>query len=154
MTEARFRIRFQPGAVIGAVALVVSLVLFATLSGRGWAPSARTTQSVAPPTASAATDVRSERGQACANCGVVESIRVMGVRGDGSQDGQLGRGNAVATLVDAYNGQDASVKRAAYRVTVRMEDGSYRTLSQATPPALAIGAEVRIVDGVVAAQTQ
>jgi outer membrane lipoprotein SlyB len=38
-------------------------------------------------------------------------------------------------------------KRYAYRVTVRMDDGSARTLSQSSPPAFAVGDKVRPVDG-------
>jgi outer membrane lipoprotein SlyB len=36
-----------------------------------------------------------------------------------------------------------------YRVTVRLDDGSYRTLSQAAPPSIVVGGKVRIVDGAV-----
>jgi outer membrane lipoprotein SlyB len=38
-------------------------------------------------------------------------------------------------------------KRLVYRVTVRMDDGSFRTLSQAAPPAFAVGDKVRVVQG-------
>jgi outer membrane lipoprotein SlyB len=43
-------------------------------------------------------------------------------------------------------------KRIVYRVTVRLDDGSYRTLSQAAPPSIAVGEKVRIVDGAVVAR--
>jgi hypothetical protein len=39
-----------------------------------------------------------------------------------------------------------------YRVTVRLDDGSYRTLSQPTPPSIPVGGKVRIVDGAVVAR--
>jgi hypothetical protein len=65
----------------------------------------------------------------CANCGRVEVIRVAEVT---SRDG-------------------ASEKRTAYRVTVRMEDGSFRTISQRAPPSVAVGERVRISDGGVVA---
>ena len=62
----------------------------------------------------------------CANCGTVEAIR---------------------TVVVA-SGADGA-KRTVYRITVRMDDGSFRTLSQALPPSVAVGEAVRITDGAV-----
>jgi len=38
-------------------------------------------------------------------------------------------------------------KRYAYRVTVRMDDGSFRTVSLSAPPTLAVGDKVRLVEG-------
>ena len=38
-------------------------------------------------------------------------------------------------------------KRYAYRVTVRMDDGSFRTISLSSPPNLAVGDKVRVVEG-------
>ena len=46
----------------------------------------------------------------------------------------------------------AEGKRMMYRVTVRMDDGSYRTLSHTTPPPIAVGGKVRIMDGAVVAR--
>jgi hypothetical protein len=66
---------------------------------------------------------------ACATCGRVEVIRVAEVT---SRDG-------------------VSEKRTAYRVTVRMEDGSFRTISQRAPPSVVVGERVRISDGGVVA---
>jgi hypothetical protein len=65
-------------------------------------------------------------GSTCASCGRVEAIRTVVVTG----------------------GPDGA-RRTLYRVTVRMDDGSYRTLSQASPPAVAVGEAVRITDGAV-----
>lgn len=58
----------------------------------------------------------------CALCGVVAAVRTPGARGDG---------------------------QTSYRVTVRMTDGSYRTLAQSTPPTVGVGDRVRIADGAV-----
>ena len=65
-------------------------------------------------------------GSACASCGTVEAIRTV----------------AVAAGADG-------AKRMVYRITVRMDDGSFRTLSQALPPSVAVGEAVRITDGAV-----
>lgn len=66
-------------------------------------------------TASAAAAKRSN----CRTCGVISAIRPIRIEG---QSGTV----------------------AAYRVTVRMDDGSERMLSQSTQPLLPIGARVRI----------
>jgi len=65
-------------------------------------------------------------GSSCASCGTVEAIRAVVVP----------------------NGADGT-KRTVYRITVRMDDGSFRTLSQALPPSVAVGEAVRITDGAV-----
>jgi outer membrane lipoprotein SlyB len=56
----------------------------------------------------------------CADCGVVEAIRTSG---EAVESGQ-----------------------AAWRVTVRLDDGSLRTLPQRAQPRYAVGDRVRIVD--------
>ena len=55
---------------------------------------------------------------ACANCGAVVAIRSV-----------------------------QSTSTPNWRVTVRLDDGSYRTLSQPGEPSFAVGGRVRIVDG-------
>ncbi len=61
---------------------------------------------------------------ACAMCGVVSAVRVFDARGDANA-------------------------RPSYRVTVRMADGSFRTLAQPNPPAVGVGDRVRIAEGAV-----
>ncbi len=109
------------------------------------------------------------RADPCASCGVVESMRTIELRGDASGIGAVtggvtgavlgnsmgrGRGNTAMTIIGAAGGalagneiEKSMKKRYAYRVTVRMDDGSIRTLSQSTPTAFAVGAKVRLVDG-------
>jgi len=103
----------------------------------------------------------------CALCGTVESIRTVEVRdeaggvgaavggpagvGAGEQTG--GGGSTAVTLLGAEgaiagNEIEKNVKkRYAYRVTVRMDDGSFRTVSLSSPPTLAVGDKVRVVEG-------
>ena len=104
----------------------------------------------------------------CALCGTVESIRTVEVRdeaagagaaagghagaGSGEQATEGSGGTAVALLgtggAIAGNEIEKNVrKRYAYRVTVRMDDGSFRTISLSTPPTLAVGDKVRVVEG-------
>jgi len=109
------------------------------------------------------------RADPCAACGVIESVRSVELRGDASGIGAVtggvtgavlgntmgrGRGNTAMTIIGAAGGalagneiEKSMKKRHAYRVTVRMEDGSMRTLSQSTPPAFAVGDKVKVVDG-------
>lgn len=102
----------------------------------------------------------------CANCGAVESVTPVQRAGQGSGVGVVaggvlgaivgnqvggGSGRTAATVLGALGGGYAGnqvekniKKETVYQVRVRMEDGSVRTLEQATAPAL--GARVT-VDG-------
>ena len=110
---------------------------------------------------------------ACANCGTVESVRAVEVKGQGSGVGAIaggltgavvgnqfgrGNGNTAMTILGAAGGALAGneieknvKKQVSYRVTVRMDDGSYRTVSQSAPASL--GEKVRIVDGELVARS-
>lgn len=111
----------------------------------------------------------------CTSCGTVEAIRVVELKGEASGLGAVaggvtgavignqmgsGRGNTAMTVIGAAGGAYAGheiernvKKRQTWRVTVRMEDGSYRTLSQSQPPAFAVGAKVRVSDGTLLARS-
>jgi hypothetical protein len=135
MTPALFRTRSQP-LIVGAVVAVVLLALVVLMSGvipiagakKGAEPAERRPLDTGhPATEVARPQPAATRGPidgTCPICGSVEATRVVEVeRADG--------------------------KRMMYRVTVRMDDGSYRTLSQSAPPSVAVGERVRIVDGAV-----
>jgi outer membrane lipoprotein SlyB len=99
----------------------------------------------------------------CALCGTVESIRTIEVRDEavgaaGATGGSAaavasertaGRsGGAAATFFGAGTAEhEIARKRFAYRVTVRMDDGSFRTVSLSSPPTLNVGDKVRVVEG-------
>jgi outer membrane lipoprotein SlyB len=75
----------------------------------------------------------------CRTCGVVASIRPVEVKGDASGAG------AVAGGALAGNEIEKQVKKqTVYRVTVRMDDGSERTLTHSKAPLFAVGARVRV----------
>jgi outer membrane lipoprotein SlyB len=115
------------------------------------------------------------RDSACASCGTVESIRTVELKGDASGLGavaggvtgaavgnQMGRGNGNTAMTifgaagDALGGNEiekSAKKHISYRVTVRMDDGSFRTLSQTSAPAVAVGERVRVVDSTVIARS-
>lgn len=107
----------------------------------------------------------------CQNCGVVESVREIAVRGNGSGLGAAGgavvggllgnqvgggHGKQAMTVVGAIGGALAGnqIEKQAratrsYETTVRMDSGSSRTMTQATQPTWYDGDHVKIVDGVV-----
>jgi outer membrane lipoprotein SlyB len=109
--------------------------------------------------------------QTCSNCGIVETTREVIKHGDGSGLGAAGgavvggllgnqvgggHGKEAMTVVGAIGGAFAGnqiekqVKATrSYVTTIRMNDGSSRTIAQAAKPAWRSGDEVRIVDGVV-----
>lgn len=105
--------------------------------------------------------------RSCSNCGVVESVRVISHRAEGSGVGAAGgavvggllghqvgggRGRDAATILGAIGGAvagnqiEGNVKATqSYNVTVRLEDGSTRTVHQSTNR-WSSGDRVRIVN--------
>ena len=105
----------------------------------------------------------------CANCGAVESIDVVEVKGDGSYLGKIaggvvgamigsqvgqGRGTTAAEIAGAVGGAVAGneiekrVKKTRhYDVTVRLQSGGTQVISYATEPALRVGDKVRVENG-------
>ena len=111
--------------------------------------------------------------QSCGNCGVIETIRAVESKGQGSGLGaiggavvggilgnQVGRGGGrtAATVVGAgagaYAGHEIEKnvnRRVNYQVRVRMEDGTLRTFYESAHPAYSIGQKVRVDErGIVA----
>jgi outer membrane lipoprotein SlyB len=109
----------------------------------------------------------------CSGCGVIESTRKVSSKGEGSGIGAVGgavvgglignqvgagRGNTVATAIGAVGGAMAGnevekrVKaNVSYQVTVRLDDGSSRVISEANAPAWHAGDRVKIVGGAIRA---
>jgi outer membrane lipoprotein SlyB len=152
-----------PVMLIAAIAVIVfSIVGIATMMG--WVPSALSGGSAADKTAAAP----------CDDCGVIESIRALPVKGQGSGAGAVGgavvggilgnqvgrgRGRTVATVVGAgagaYAGNEIEKNMkdsVTYQIRVRMNDGTIRTLHEPAQPAVTIGQKVRVTErGIVAA---
>jgi len=110
---------------------------------------------------------------ACALCGTIESVRTVEVYDEPSaavgvsdpksaaETAGASPGGAVASgpmsVLDSLNdivsgggtekGEKGLRKRVVWRVTVRMDDGSFRAISLPSSPAFAIGDKVRVVDG-------
>lgn len=107
----------------------------------------------------------------CAECGVIESVRAVEAKGQGSGLGAVGgavvggllgnqvgagRGKDVMTVVGAVGGGLAGnevekrVKASThYEITVRLDDGSSRVISETAQPAWHTGDKVKIVNGTI-----
>jgi len=108
---------------------------------------------------------KSNLSGACALCGTIESVRTVDVLDEvgatvGAADSRSGadannaRANVSTSVLDTLSGvvsgsaPDRNVrKRVVYRVTLRMDDGSFRAISLSSPPAFAVGDKVRVVEG-------
>jgi outer membrane lipoprotein SlyB len=107
----------------------------------------------------------------CSECGVVQSVREVDAKGEGSGIGvvggavaggvlghQVGKGdgNTVATVIGAVGGAVAGneiekrVKSTkSFEITVRFEDGSTRVITEANATSWRSGDKVRVVNGVI-----
>ncbi|OGA22280.1 MAG: hypothetical protein A3I02_04500 [Betaproteobacteria bacterium RIFCSPLOWO2_02_FULL_67_26] len=107
----------------------------------------------------------------CAECGVVELVREIETKGEGSGIGAVGgavvggvlghqvgggSGQKIATVVGAVGGAVAGnevEKRVksnkTYDITVRFEDGSSRVINQANAPSWRAGDRVKVINGVI-----
>jgi outer membrane lipoprotein SlyB len=107
----------------------------------------------------------------CRSCGVIESVRTVEKKGEGTGLGAVaggvlggvlghqvggGRGQDVATVLGAvggaYGGHQVEKSARAttiYRITVRFEDGSSQVFTQRTAPAWQKGDHVRVIDGAI-----
>ncbi|MDC8760051.1 glycine zipper 2TM domain-containing protein [Janthinobacterium fluminis] len=107
----------------------------------------------------------------CANCGVVESVREITTRAEGSGVGAAGgavlggllgnqvgggHGRQLATVAGAIGGAVAGNQiegnmnaRRSYDVKVRLDNGNTRTIHQTAQPGWRAGDQVRIVNGVI-----
>jgi outer membrane lipoprotein SlyB len=105
----------------------------------------------------------------CSECGVIDSVKVVDHKGEASGLGAVGgavvgglvgtqigsgRGTTAATVIGAAGGALAGnevekrVKASKqYAVTVRMDDGSFRTVTFESEPGYSIGDKVKVVDG-------
>jgi outer membrane lipoprotein SlyB len=118
---------------------------------------------------------RAEPAPVCQNCGVVASTRAINTGGDGSGLGAAGgavvggllgnqvgggHGKQAMTVVGAIGGAFAGnqIEKQAratrsYEITVSMDNGASRTVTQASQPEWRDGDHVRIVNGVVRTNT-
>jgi outer membrane lipoprotein SlyB len=109
----------------------------------------------------------------CANCGVVEAVNLVEVKGEGTYLGMIGGGLAGVLLGSqvghgtgttvaevaggaggAYLGNELEKKMRTskhYEVLVRLENGGTQTVSYAAQPGFAVGTKVRVENGALVA---
>ena len=145
--------------VLGAAASVMVVSLVGAAAIGGLLPNARSdkTDTPAQRSAPAADSARhgvsrlAARDSACASCGTVESIRALELKGDATGLGAVAGG---VTGAVAGNEIEKNVKKHySYRVTVHMDDGSFRTVSESTAPTVAVGERVQIANGALVAHS-
>jgi outer membrane lipoprotein SlyB len=112
---------------------------------------------------------------ACPQCGVIESIRTVETKGQASGVGavaggvagavvgsQFGRGTGRTALGvlgaagGAYAGHEIEKnikKTTSWSIGVRMEDGSFRTVSRPSQPVFTVGEKVKILNGALVARS-
>jgi outer membrane lipoprotein SlyB len=160
--------RLSPLVAGAAVSVMIfSLVGIAAMTGMLPGAMSQKGAEVAPATVAA-------KAVACPSCGTVESIREVEVKGEATGLGAVaggitgavvghqmgnGRGQDAMTVLGAAGGAYAGheieknvKKHIVYRVTVKMNDGSFRTVSQAAAPGFAVGDKVRLVQGALRAE--
>ena len=135
------------------------------------APAAK--PSIKAPARVAATEPQRQAAPAatCLDCGVVQSVQAIEVKGEGSGLGAVaggvaglvignqvgdGRGKKLAKVAGAVGGAYAGhqieknmKKTVQYQIDVRMNDGSMRTVTQSTDNGLSAGDRVKIVENSV-----
>ena len=139
------------------------------------AAKAASTEKSGQTTAPASTSKTRVAAASCVGCGTVQSVttveRPSSTTGVGAVAGgltgallgsQLGRGGGrtVTTIAGGAGGaylgnkiEQNTSRTTAYKIVVRMEDGSQRTIYQAEPPNVVIGGPVQIVGKTVVARS-
>ncbi|TAK90381.1 MAG: glycine zipper 2TM domain-containing protein [Burkholderiaceae bacterium] len=141
--------------ILAAAGAVLLFCLIGSAAVLGWLPVGHTEKSVqAPP---------------CLECGVISAITPIKVKGEGTGTGAVvggltgalvgnqfgsGNGRTAMTVVGAAGGAYAgneieknAKSHIVYHISVKMEDGTTRTLSQSQSPPFAVGDRVRVVNG-------
>ncbi|HEY6895898.1 MAG TPA: glycine zipper 2TM domain-containing protein [Rhodocyclaceae bacterium] len=157
-----------PSLIVAAVSVAIfSLLGIAGLTGHFPTLLAKTDSAQQAAHAKAA-------AASCSQCGVVESVRAVEVRGNASGVGAVaggvagallgntmgqGNGRTAMTLIGggagAYAGNEIEKnthKSITWQTRVRLDDGSYRTVSSRTQPDVAAGDKVKLVNGQVIAR--
>jgi outer membrane lipoprotein SlyB len=116
---------------------------------------------------------RADRNKVCANCGMVEAVNVINVKGEGSYLGMIaggiaggllgtqvgsGRGKTVAEVAGAVGGAVAGNEAEKYikttkqyEVVVRLQGGGTQSVSFPAQPAFKVGDKVRVEGGTLVA---
>lgn len=160
--------------LLGAAASVLVFSLLGSAAVVGWLPAAHPEKSEALLQQEHRSNKIASNATSCLNCGTVSAIHTVRVKGDTSGTGaiaggvtgalvgsQIGNGNGKTAMTvvgaagGAYAGNEierSTKTQTVYRVTVQMDDGSYRTVSQSAPPSYIVGDKVRVMNGGIASR--
>ena len=167
MESVLSKARLHP-LIAGAAASVIIAAALAAAAAGGYLPGSNAEQkSVVSRTASPVTPVK-RLPAVCTECGVVVSVSEKTIMGKGTGVGAIAGGvagavighdigeNRAGTAIGAVVGGIAGhqIERSArstkrYDVSVRMQDGSVKTISTGTPPPWRAGDRVRLHNGVL-----
>ena len=148
MNNTTFKV--NPLVIIAVISLIIfSLVGIAAITGQITVVNSETSGLAASPEEKSiksnitpifvekrASAPKVERSKPCANCAVVDSIIVSENKEDG--------GGVSMVLGSVADGQTATMS--AYLVKVRMDDGTYRVVSQQDQPVFHAGEKVKILN--------
>lgn len=131
------------GSTAGATAGQASTEAGGDMDGAGAATAATGTP------ASAATEYATQSEQSGAMAGIsnstVSNIELVPRQGG---DAATGAGTVAGAAVGGTTGASTSADR-VYRITLRMDDGTVRTITQETTPAFTTGDRVRLADDAI-----
>lgn len=158
-------------AVMGWIPTSIGAARDGEMAGKEEKTAKKTTQTAVPAKAKTppAQVASSAPVAKCGNCGVIESVREIAAKGEGSGLGAAGgavvggvlghqvgggTGKQIATVIGAVGGAVAGnevekrVKATkSYDISVRLDDGSTRVINETNPPSWRAGDRVRIIDG-------
>lgn len=162
------RSRANPAVLVGgalALAAAAALATAVVLKNPGGDPPAQAAAKTPAAATGKSTAPKRAAAPSCLDCGVVQAVTAVQRKGEGTGLGAVaggviggvignqmggGSGRDAMTVIGAVGGGVAGheiEKRqratTAYRIEVRMADGSLRTLTQAQP--LSVGQNVRVV---------
>lgn len=154
--------RISPLVVaIAASAAIASLIALGALTGVATNERVPLRDDMPSPRA----EPKPGQQRACALCGTIESIKTVEVLDSagatsaaansrsgvetGSAEASAGTSvlDTLSSVVTGNIGEKNVRKRLVYRVTLRMDDGSFRAISLSSPPSFAVGEKVRVVEG-------
>lgn len=143
MNAQTFKFLRLPSLAGGIGAVLLSGIAIALLAFTGLGINGVAAPAAAPEAAALRTSAASAaRRYRCAECGVIESVREVGIFGEPAEIDAPGR-------IAAGRGSEAGAKpRRNYEITIRMHDGSMRVITDARPARWTNGEPVTVIAGV------
>lgn len=132
-----------PVLVVGIAAILLSGIVIASLAFSGQQSDGVVAPHEAPDAAAlAALAAPVSRARRCAECGVIESVREI----EAADDNAAAR--TPARSAAGQRGEIEAKPRASHEITIRMQDGSMRVITDAKPANWRRGEPVTIIAGV------